>query len=214
MRSPIKTLFEYFAMLLVLPAAVACRCSCRAFGVDRGFAGWSQGMSLFPGLTGQFLRRAFYRLVLPYCGEGAAISFGTTLSHRTAKIGRNVYVGGHCSIGDVTIEDDVLIASHVSVMNGSEQHGTARLDIPIREQPGCFQPVTIGRDSWIGERAIIAADVGRHCIIGAGAVVTKPIPDFGIAIGLPAKVVRFRDEVAGLSAVVSRCDGELVTARS
>ncbi|MDA1017371.1 MAG: acyltransferase [Planctomycetota bacterium] len=193
MRKTVKSLIEFIAMVLVLPAVVACRLGCCAFGPDRGFAAWSQLMSLFPGLSGQFLRRAFYRLVLPKCGEGTAITFGTTLSHRTAKIGRNVYLGANCSIGDATIEDDVLIASHVSVMNGSEQHGTARLDIPIREQPGCFRPVTIGEDSWIGERAIIAANVGRHCIIGAGAVVTQPIPDFGIAVGIPAKVVRFRE---------------------
>ncbi|TXT17327.1 MAG: O-acetyltransferase, partial [Planctomycetota bacterium] len=79
-----------------------------------------------------------------------------------------------------------------SVMNGSQQHGIGRLDVPIREQPGVFVPVRIGRDSWIGERAIIAADVGQHCVIGAGSVVTKPIPDFAVAVGVPAKVLRFR----------------------
>ena len=79
-------------------------------------------------------------------------------------------------------------------MNGSQQHGIERLDIPIREQPGVFLPVRIGRDSWIGERAIIAANVGQHCIIGAGSVVTKPIPDFAIAVGVPARVIRYRKE--------------------
>ena len=95
-------------------------------------------------------------------------------------------------MGDVELEDDVLLASNVSVMNGSRQHGIERLDVPIREQPGVFERVTIGRDSWIGERATIAASVGRHCVIGAGAVVTKPIPDYSIAIGVPARVVRDR----------------------
>ena len=41
-----------------------------------------------------------------------------------------------------------------------------------------------------GERAIIAADIGQHCVIGAGSVVTKPIPDYAIAVGVPAKVIR------------------------
>lgn len=200
MRGLAKQLIEVLATLLVLPAVLACRLGCWRLGDDRGFAGWSQLMSLLPGLSGQFLRRAFYRRVLDRCGTGTAITFGSTISHRSASIGRDVYIGSNCTIGDVTIEDDVLIASHVSIMNGSEQHGTDRLDVPIREQAGRFLPVTIGRDSWIGERAVIAADVGPHCIIGAGSVVTKPIPAFAIAIGVPAKVVRFRDETEMVAA--------------
>jgi acetyltransferase-like isoleucine patch superfamily enzyme len=92
----------------------------------------------------------------------------------------------------VTIEDDVLIASHVSIMNGCHQHGTERTDIALREQPGRFEPVTIGRDSWIGERATVAASVGKHCIIGANSLVLSPIPDYSIAVGSPAKVIRNR----------------------
>lgn len=71
---------------------------------------------------------------------------------------------------------------------------TERLDIPIREQPGKFEQITIGTGAWIGERALVAASIGKHCIIGAGAVVTKPIPDFAIAVGSPAKVIRYRTE--------------------
>ena len=100
--------------------------------------------------------------------------------------------GSICTIGDVTLEDDVLISSHVSIINGGGQHGIERLDIPIREQPGCWTRVTIGRDTWIGERATVMADVGKHCVIGAGSVVTVSIPDYAIAVGCPARVVRFR----------------------
>ena len=103
-------------------------------------------------------------------------------------------MGSFCSLGDVTLEEDVLVASHVSIINGGKQHEIDRLDIPVREQPGHFVPVTIGRDSWIGERAVVAADLGKHCVIGAGAVVTKPIPDCAVAVGVPANVVRFRDQ--------------------
>jgi acetyltransferase-like isoleucine patch superfamily enzyme len=56
--------------------------------------------------------------------------------------------------------------------------------------------VTVGQDTWIGDRALVLADVGQHCVIGAGAVVTKPIPDYAIAVGVPAKVVRFRNHGA------------------
>jgi tetrahydrodipicolinate N-succinyltransferase len=97
----------------------------------------------------------------------------------------------------------------VSIANGARQHGTVRLDIPIREQPGQWPRITIGRDTWIGDRAVVLADVGKHCVIGAGAVVTKPIPDYAVAVGNPARVIRFREgseknesEIAGPSAVV------------
>jgi acetyltransferase-like isoleucine patch superfamily enzyme len=89
----------------------------------------------------------------------------------------------------------VLLGSNVSVMNGSAQHGTDRLDVPIREQPGAWPRVTIGRDSWVGDRAVVMADVGAHCVVGAGSVVTRPVPDFAVAVGSPARVVRFRNGV-------------------
>jgi virginiamycin A acetyltransferase len=157
------------------------------------FAGWSQAFSLIPGLRGIYLRRAFYRRVLPRCGEGACVSFGTIISHPTAQIGRDVYVGAYCCLGDVTLEDDVLLSSHVSVTNGAGQHGIDRLDVPVREQPGVWPRVTIGKDSRIGERAVVMADVGQHCVIGAGSVVTCPIPDYAAAVGTPARVVRYRE---------------------
>ena len=197
-RRVAKTTAGAIAIAIVLPAAAAFRLSAVLIGSEKALPGWSQAFSLLPGLTGQYLRRAFYSLVLDRCGEGACITFGTIFSHATASVGRNVYVGANCSIGSVTIEDDVLIASNVSIMNGSSQHGIERLDIPIRDQPGQFVPVTIGEGSWIGERATVAADIGKHCVIGAGAVVTKPVPDYAIALGVPARVVRFRnEEVAG-----------------
>lgn len=196
MKTLLKTLLHLTATLTVLPAVAGYRLGACLTGRDRAFPGWSQAFSLLPGLTGQYLRRAFYALVLPRCEPGCCVTFGTIFSHPTARLGRDVYIGAHCSIGDVTIEDDVLIASHVSIMNGSGQHGITRLDVPIREQPGVFEPVTIGTGAWIGERCCIAASVGRHCVIGAGAVVTKPVPDYAIAVGVPARVVRYRHEPA------------------
>lgn len=81
-------------------------------------------------------------------------------------------------------------------MNGCRQHDLSRLDIPVREQPGIYEPVTIGTDSWIGERAIVAASVGRHCVIGAGSLVLEPVPDYAVAVGCPAKVIRDRRDIA------------------
>jgi acetyltransferase-like isoleucine patch superfamily enzyme len=192
MKRVVKGMVRALALVAVLPCFLGYRLSCLALGAVRAFPGWSQLFSLVPGLTGVYLRHAFYQLALPRCGEDACLGFGTVFSHPAVEIGRTVYIGPFCCFGQVTLEDDVLVGAHVSITNGAAQHGTDRLDIPIREQPGVWPRVTIGRDSWIGDRAVVMADVGQHCVIGAGAVVTAPIPDYAIAVGVPARVVRYR----------------------
>jgi acetyltransferase-like isoleucine patch superfamily enzyme len=194
MKSLLKSLADGVATALVLPAVCLYYLGGLVLGPAKAFPGWSQVVSLLPGITGVYLRRAFYRMVFPRCGAGSWIGFGTVFSHPTAEVGCNAYVGVFCCLGDVTLQDDVLLGSHVSVMNGAAQHGIERLDVPIREQPGTWRRVTIGRDSWIGDRAIVLADVGCHCVIGAGSVVTKPVPDYAIAVGAPARVLRFRNQ--------------------
>jgi len=192
MKSVVKICCETAAILAVLPAFAAYSLGRWALGTERAFPGWSQALSLIPGLCGAYVRRAFYRLVFRRCGSGAWIGFGSIFSHAGCTIGRGVYVGNFCCLGEVTLEDDVLLGSHVSVTNGSAQHGTERLDVPVREQPGVWPHVTIGRDTWVGDRAVVMADVGRHCVVGAGSVVTKPVPDYAVVVGSPAKVVRYR----------------------
>jgi acetyltransferase-like isoleucine patch superfamily enzyme len=194
MKTTLKLVAEAIATVLVAPAFVLYQLGRLCLPPDKAFPGWSQGFALLPGICGVYLRRAFYRWVLRRCGRGSWIGFGTVFSHPTAEVGRDVYVGVYCCLGDVTLHDDVLLGSHVSIMNGGGQHGIDRLDLPIREQPGRWPRVTIGRDSWIGDRAIVLADVGEHCVIGAGSLVTKEIPDYAIAVGAPAKVVRFRNQ--------------------
>lgn len=211
----VKQLLQLAALAMVLPAAMAYWLAAMVLGRQRAFAGWSQAMSLFPGLSGAYLRRAFYRLVLAECGEGSHVSFGTVFSHPTARIGRNVYVGVFCCLGDITLEEDALIGSHVSITNGSRQHGIERLDVPVREQPGEWPRVTIGCDTWIGDRAVVMADVGRHCVVGAGAVVTKPVPDYAIVTGVPARIVGSRrpDDQASMEDVAAPRVLPLVGAR-
>ena len=107
------------AQLVSLPALAMYVALRHLFGAQRVFPGWSQAFSLIPGLSGAYLRRAFYRRVLRRCDAGCWISFGTIFSHPTAEVGPNVYVGPYCCLGDVTLEEDVLLGSQVSVMNGS-----------------------------------------------------------------------------------------------
>ena len=196
MKTLAKALVSGLASILVFPLLLLYFLGCRTIGPERAFPGWSQAFALVPGWTGVYLRRAFYRTVLRKCEPGCCLSFGSVFSHPTAEIGRDVYVGLFCSIGAVTLEDDVLVSSHVSITNGGAQHGIDRLDIPVREQPGTWTRVTIGRDTWIGEHATVMADVGKHCVIGAGSVVTRPIPDYAIAVGCPAQVIRYRNGVS------------------
>lgn len=192
MKAFVKSTVNGFCTLMVLPFFAIYWLQAKLIGADTVFPGWTQGFSLIPGLTGIYLRQAFYLLAAKQCGADAWIAFGTIFSHPGVSIGAKAYIGNYCSIGDVTIEDDVLIASHVSIMNGCHQHGTARVDVPMREQPGHYDPITIGQDSWIGERATVAASIGKHCIIGANSLVLTPIPDYAIAVGSPAKVIRDR----------------------
>jgi acetyltransferase-like isoleucine patch superfamily enzyme len=202
----LKSLVNGLANLLVLPALGLYRVSAYAVGAGRAFPGWSQAFALIPGMFGVYLRGAFYRGVLSRCGSDASIGFGSIFSHPTAEIGAGVYIGPFCVIGDVTVEDDVLISSHVSILNGGRQHGIERLDIPIREQPGTWPRVTIGRDSWIGERSVIMADIGEQCVVGAGSVVIGPLEDRVVAVGSPARVIRVREgissglEISGIQA--------------
>jgi acetyltransferase-like isoleucine patch superfamily enzyme len=192
MRRASKAILNLFATICVLPTVLCYWASVAVLGSQKSYPGWSQGMSLLPGMGGVYLRRAFYRLVLPQCGTGSVISFGTVFSHATAQVGTNAYVGVYCCLGDVTLEDDVLVGSHVSIMNGSRQHGIERLDIPVREQPGVWPRITIGEDSWIGDRAVVMANVGKHCVVGAGSVVTKTVPDYAIVVGVPARITGYR----------------------
>jgi acetyltransferase-like isoleucine patch superfamily enzyme len=98
-------------------------------------------------------------------------------------------------IGDATLEDDVLIGSHVSIINGRRQHGIEKLDLPVREQPGSYPRITIGRDSWIGDRAVVTACVGNHAVVGTLSLVTRDSPDFCILRGIPARPVGVRKGV-------------------
>jgi acetyltransferase-like isoleucine patch superfamily enzyme len=161
---------------------------------DKAFHGASQAMSRIPGLPGEFLRLAFYRMTLESCGEDCCISFGALFSKRNARLGDRVYVGTGCTLGLVTLEDDVLLASNVDVLSGAGQHTFDDLGTPIREQGGTFSRVVIGADAWIGTKCVVMADVGRGSVIGAGSVVTKPIPAGSLAVGSPARVVGRRGE--------------------
>lgn len=110
------------------------------------------------------------------------------------RIGKNCSIMSNFSIlnaSKVTIGDNVLIASHVLI--SSENHTTdPESELEYKDQPLHTSPISIGDGCWIGEKVCIlpGVTIGKKCIIGAGSIVTKDIPDYCMAIGNPAKIIK------------------------
>ena len=180
---------------LVAPLVAALGAEQRLVGPERSdavFQAYSQALALVPGLTGEYLRRAFYRATLPRCGRDFTVGFGTVFSKQGVEVGERVYVGMGCTLGHVRLEDHVTIGSNVDILSGAEQHRFDDPDVPIQDQGGSYRTVRIGQNTWIGNGTVVMADIGARCVIGAGSIVTKPIPEGVIAAGNPARVIRHR----------------------
>jgi acetyltransferase-like isoleucine patch superfamily enzyme len=94
------------------------------------------------------------------------------------------------AIEEVIIGKNVLIADKVYISDNLHDYND--ITQPIMHQPVLFKgKVAIGDHSWIGENvSIIGASIGKHCVIGANSVVTHDIPDYCVAVGTPAKVIK------------------------
>lgn len=187
-----KMLARALAIVWVLPRYLVWCVMARILGPDRALMGASQGLARIPGLRGRYQRAAFLGLVLDTCDPSACIEFGTVFSQCAARLGANVYIGPYCQIGRADIGDETMLAAGVHVPSGPETHGTTRLDVPMRLQPGALRAVRIGRDCWIGSAAVVMADVGDQSIVAAGAVVTQELPPRVVAGGVPARVLKSR----------------------
>lgn len=120
-------------------------------------------------------------------GEGGSVA-----------IGKNCTVNAHCWIGagysKIVIGPDVRIGSGVKISCAA--HNFSDPDTLIREQGiKSGVDIIIEGDCWIGANAVIlpGVKIGRGAVIGAGAVVTHDIPPMAIAVGVPAKVIKYRD---------------------
>lgn len=109
-------------------------------------------------------------------------------------IGNRVTATGNLTIGavrEVTIEDDVLLASNVTILD--HFHGYENPDDPYTYQPlSRIAPVLIKQGCWIGENVVIftGVTIGEMTIVGANSVVTKSLPDRCIAVGAPARIIK------------------------
>ncbi len=117
--------------------------------------------------------------------------------------GRNFHVlGPGCGLGKnftchsriVTIHGRLLMGEDVLFQGGGHKFNNP--DVPIGSEGGIpNSPLEICEDVWIGARVIVLPGckrIGVHSIIGAGAVVTKDVPDYAIVAGNPAKIIRMR----------------------
>ena len=138
-------------------------------------------------------------------GEGVALSAGmvpgqTCISSPVVTIGDRCLIGrgsgivGHFSI---VIGNDVWTGHHVYITD--QNHGYEDVTLPISQQTQPERAVTIGDGSWLGYGSVVlpGVTIGKHCVIGANAVVTRDIPDFSVAVGSPAKVIRYYDTEKG-----------------
>jgi acetyltransferase-like isoleucine patch superfamily enzyme len=131
-------------------------------------------------------------------GPYVSLSAGVSPSH---ELGTDavVTIGDRCLIGKGTgivgherieIGDDVFTGHQVYITDAN--HGYEDPDQPIGRQFAPSRPVRIGSGSWLGHGSIVlpGVTIGRHVVVGAGSVVTDDLPDFTVAVGNPARVVR------------------------
>jgi len=92
------------------------------------------------------------------------------------------------SAGGITIDDDVQIAANVQLISNNHD--------PYERNVITCRPVHICKGAWIGAGSTIlpGVTIGKHAIVGAASVVTKPVPDYAVAVGNPAKVIKYLDK--------------------
>jgi acetyltransferase-like isoleucine patch superfamily enzyme len=144
-----------------------------------------------------------------HIGNGVQIRHGARIEAVRERAG--VFFSPRIEIGDGTsIEqgfhlacaEQIIIGKHVAITEYvgifDIWHLYEDIQVPIKDQPLKTSPVKIGDHSFIGMGAVIQPGViiGKHCVIGANSVVIRSIPDYSVAVGLPAKVIRRFDPVA------------------
>jgi len=186
-RRFLKRLVFGTCLALVSPMILVAWIEARVTRGEAVFVFLTQLLALIPGLVGTYLRGAYYYGSLENCSWQVHVGFGSVFMNRGASVGPHVSMGAYCVIGHACIGDHVMMASRISIPSGRRQHidESGKLSSEPR-----FERVAVGKGSWIGEGAIIMANVGEHCIVSAGAVVVDEMPGASLLAGNPATVVR------------------------
>lgn len=186
-RRAIKAIVFLASLLLASPLWLLSWLEKRLTCGEQLFGFGAQLLAVLPGPPGLWLRGAYYKATLDHCSWETHIGFGSLFTHRGATVAERVSTGAWCVLGHVNIGAETRLASRVSIPSGRRQHldETGALSDCTR-----FDTVTIGEHCWIGEGAVILADVGARSIVGAGAVVTRAMPGNTLVSGNPAIAVR------------------------
>jgi virginiamycin A acetyltransferase len=155
----------------------------------KAFTTISELICLLPGYFGYFVRQGFYRFAIG-AGNNLDVGFGTILEHPTIIIDDDVYIGQNSTIGNCYIAPGVKIGSNVDIISGGKTHKISADGKILPTDYNDLKQIKIGKDTWIGNSAVVLADIGANCIIGAGSVVVKPIPGNSVAVGNPARVIK------------------------
>jgi acetyltransferase-like isoleucine patch superfamily enzyme len=134
-------------------------------------------------------------------GENGFIGRNSILSCKDGDIvlGRHINIGFNCEVfssSRVEVGDYGLFAAYVYVVGGGHDHSD--LGAVIIDQARPSKGVTIGRNVWLGAgvKVLDGLTLGSNVVVGAGAVVNESLPDSVIAAGVPAKVIRRRDDLS------------------
>lgn len=190
-RHVLKRAIDRGCLGLVAPAAAMCLIEAWASDHSEAtFTFWAQAFALAPGVPGVFLRRAFYRCTLEACASSFFIGFGAMCSHRSVTIEDDVYIGPYAIVGSSRLRRGCLIGSRCSILSGGALH---TLDENLRwtaMDRTRVRSIDIGEYAWLGEAAVVLADVGASAMVAAGAVVSSAVPPETMVGGNPARFVR------------------------
>ncbi len=192
MKHIIKMIIIAFFYLCIIPFGITAKLTYKLFGSQFLFTMFAEFLSLIPSFPGYFSRGCYYQMTLAKADVELFTAFGTYVSKIETTIGKNVGIGGRTIIGFADIGDNTVIANNVSILSGARQHNFDDPESLIAGNDNHFNKMIIGKNVFIGEQAIIMANIGDKSIIGAGSVVVKEIPPYSIAVGNPAQVVKER----------------------
>lgn len=134
-----------------------------------------------------------------FIGDNVEVARNTMIRSRGGiiEVGEGTGISSYCHISSIATKvklgKNVLIASYCYIIGGGT-YGFDRLDVPINAQKKPGKGIVIGDDVWLGAGVYVldGNNIGTGSVIGAGAVVTKDIPKYSVAVGVPAKVIRKR----------------------
>ncbi|MFZ5979897.1 MAG: acyltransferase [Candidatus Zixiibacteriota bacterium] len=194
MKQFIKKIIFVIVTILMLPLIVLSKIGTLLLKTNGLFEFGSQCLALVPGFIGIQCRTAYYRFTMEEFHSNCYTLFGTIFADPRVRMKPYSKTGEYDIIGLCEIGERATICSKVSILAGRYQHNFTDPTKDVFDSETVFEKIMIGDGAFIGEGALVMANVGEYSIIGAGAVVVKEIPPYSIAVGNPAKVVKDRRE--------------------